>query len=125
MIIGIGTDIASIRRLEKSIQNIGEEILKRILTDGELATYHNLIDKMPYFAGRWAVKEAFSKAVGTGIGIEVSWKDCEVINLANGAPKLLFYGKVNALLNRLGVKHVHVSISHDTDYATALVILES
>lgn len=113
MIMGLGTDIIEISRISKV--NKDNRLAKRILTPDELYHYEEISNeerKTSYLAGRFAVKEAYSKALGTGIGGTVSFNDINCINDVNGKPSL-----TNA-------PNAHVSISHSRDYAVATVIIE-
>ncbi|TLS34903.1 holo-ACP synthase [Pseudalkalibacillus caeni] len=115
MIIGTGIDIVEIERIKGSFER-NERFADRILTEGEKDKFNTLSGhrKMEFLAGRFAAKEAFAKAKGTGIG-ELSFKDIEVLNDASGAPFIKSETKDN----------VHLSISHSKHYAVAQVILES
>jgi holo-[acyl-carrier protein] synthase len=116
MIIGTGIDIVELRRIEQLLSR-QPKFVDRILTEKE-KEYFQLLNgkrKVEFIAGRFAVKEAYSKAVGTGIGKQVSFLDIEIINDERGKPVL--YG---------GMDHIiHVSISHSSDFAVAQVIIES
>ena len=117
MIQGIGIDLVDIKRIEKSLEQ-GNRFVNRILTEKEKTIYIHLRSKrrqLEYIAGRFAAKEAFSKAVGTGIG-ELSFQDIEIFNEDTGAPYLEVKGFTK---NKL-----FISISHSEDYATAQVIIE-
>lgn len=113
MITGLGTDIIEIARIKKV--NKENRLAKRILTADEMSHYkavENEERKTSYLAGRFAVKEAYSKALGTGIGSAVSFNEINCINDSNGKPSLK------------NMPNVHVSISHSRDYAVATVIIE-
>lgn len=113
MITGLGTDIIEIARIDKV--NKDDRLAKRILTPDELKHYNSIVSgarKTAYLAGRFAVKEAYSKALGTGIGSAVSFNDINCMNDERGKPSL-----TNA-------PNAHVSISHSQDYAVATVIIE-
>lgn len=113
MIKGIGTDIIEIDRINKV--NKKDKLAQRILSDEEYSKYCNLADdgrKNEFLAGRFAVKEAYSKALGSGIGSSISFKDINCVNDVSGRPYL-----VNDTA-------AHVSISHSKNYAVATVILE-
>lgn len=116
MIYGIGIDLIELSRIETSIQK-DNRLVKRILTDKERAAYDGLQTqrrKIEYVAGRFAAKEAFSKAAGTGIG-QLSFQHIEVLNLPSGAPVVKTKG--------FSDEHCFVSISHTEHYATAQVII--
>ncbi|WP_078429415.1 holo-ACP synthase [Alkalihalobacterium alkalinitrilicum] len=117
MIKGIGIDIVEIARIKQAIERTDKFIL-RILTENERKKYHTLTKQrqFEYVAGRFAAKEAFVKAIGTGISKEVGWQDIEVVNDVNsGKPSIAWKGN----------DKVHVSISHSKEFAVAQVIIES
>lgn len=114
MIIGIGTDIIEISRIKKV--NKDHRLAKRILSDEELAKYMNLkndLRKTEFLAGRFAVKEAYSKALGSGIGKNIAFKEIKCLNDSNGKPSIA------------DDRRAHVSISHAEEYAVATVVLET
>jgi holo-[acyl-carrier protein] synthase len=121
MIIGTGIDIIEIERLFPHVNE--DKFLSRILTSGELSNYGNLSGKrkLEYLAGRFAVKEAFSKALGTGIGSQFSFMDIQVLNEENGKP---FIEVLNKKILSDSVK-IHISISHCNKFVVGQVILES
>lgn len=127
MIVGIGTDIVQIRRIELSIRRWGNKFLNRIFTENERKTAEKLSaePRMAYYAKRFAAKEAFSKALGTGIGSLSAWTEIEVIRGENGAPMLNIFGKTaQTLKNKAGDNaKVFVSLSDD-GAATAFVVIE-
>ncbi|ARK28608.1 holo-ACP synthase [Halalkalibacter krulwichiae] len=117
MIIGIGIDIVELNRIE-DVLNRQPKFVDRILTDSEKNTYLTLSNrrKIEFLAGRFAAKEAFVKAVGTGISASYSWRDIEVKKEANGKPYVIASGLTD---------QVHLSISHSKMYAVAQVLIES
>ena len=124
MIVGIGTDIASIPRIEAVWKRSGERFAKRILTDAEQKIFEQRKFSVSYLATRFAVKEAAAKALGTGIG-QVSFQDMEITSLKSGAPVLTFSGNAATLQKERGINRIHISLSDETEYAQAFVILES
>ena len=116
MITGIGLEIVEIERIEK-INARGEAFRKKILTEQELTTYETLSThrQIEFLAGRFAAKEAFSKALGTGIGKSCSWLDIEVRKTESGQPILFF---------KQALVHGFISITHTKQYAAAQVVLE-
>ncbi|NOH81774.1 holo-ACP synthase [Vibrio sp. RE86] len=123
-IVGLGTDIAEIERVEKALARSGEAFAKRILTESELKTFFGLKQQGRFLAKRFAVKEAASKALGTGIAFGVSFQDFNVSNDEHGAPVLTLSNKALEIADQKGVAHVHLSISDERHYAVATVILE-
>lgn len=125
MIFGVGTDIVQTSRMEKMLERHGGAFVTRILTADEAKALAGRFDKAQYLAGRWAAKEAFSKALGTGIGESCQWSDISVVNNTKGRPELSVTGATAETLRRLvGPNHIHLSLSHETDYACATVIIE-
>ena len=125
MIYGVGTDIVNIDRIQKIILKNKEGFIKRVLTDHEQALFANKADSAAFCAKRFAAKEAFSKALGTGIGRVVSFQDLTVRNNDNGKPHFIPSEKLRLYLLERGVKQAHLSISDENQYAVAFVVLEA
>ncbi|MGG5571790.1 holo-ACP synthase [Vibrio diazotrophicus] len=125
MIVGLGTDIAEIERIEKALNRSGDAFAQRILTENEFEVFTNLKQKGRYLAKRFAAKEAASKALGTGIAHGVSFQDFEISNDENGKPVLTLSGKAQKIAQASSVRSVHLTISDERHYAVATVILES
>ena len=125
MIYGVGTDIVSIDRIQKIILKNREGFIKRVLTEHEQALFANKADSAAFFAKRFAAKEAFSKALGTGIGRAVSFQDLTIRNNDNGKPHFIPSEKLRLYLLEKGVKQAHLSISDESQYAVAFVVLEA
>ena len=132
MIVGLGTDIAEIERIEKKVPAAGDldglaqcRLAKRVLTESEMAIFIASSKPGRYLAKRFAAKEAAAKALGTGIGRGVSFQHIEISNDANGAPLVSFSGGAAERLALLGGVRGHISIADEKHYATATVILES
>ncbi|WP_394128089.1 holo-ACP synthase [Vibrio hepatarius] len=124
-IVGLGTDIAEIERVEKALARSGEAFAKRILTEVELEIFAGLKQQGRFLAKRFAAKEAASKALGTGIALGVTFHDFTIANDELGAPKLSLSKKALELSELKGVNHIHLSISDERHYAMATVILEN
>jgi len=124
MIIGIGTDVASIPRIEKVLARFGERFVNRILTPQERVRYERTRLKASHLAKRFAAKEAFSKAIGTGIHPPFKWHSISVGRDARGKPGLVPSAEMAAHLASLGVTHSHVSLTDDAGVAVAFVVLE-
>lgn len=124
LIIGIGIDIVEISRINEAEKRWGERFLEKVFTEGEIK--YSMLNKSPHqrLAARFAVKEAMSKALGTGIASGITWKDTEVISRDNGRPEILLHGRLREIAESMGVTGIHVSISHDGDHAIAQVVLE-
>jgi holo-[acyl-carrier protein] synthase len=116
----IGIDIVEISRIRALYEQYGRKFLQRILTESEIAQCLEKPDVAASIAGRFAAKEAVSKAVGSGISGEVTWNSIEIINDASGKPLATFRNA--SLLERFG--HVRVSISHDRHSAVAMAVIE-
>ena len=125
MIYGVGTDIVNIDRIQKIIFKNREGFIKRVLTDHEQALFANKADSAAFCAKRFAAKEAFSKALGTGIGKVVSFQDLTVRNNENGKPHFIPSEKLRLYLLEKGIKKAHLSISDESQNAVAFVILET
>ena len=124
MIYGVGTDIVNIERIQDIILKNKEGFIKRVLTEHEQALFANKADSAAFCAKRFAAKEAFSKALGTGIGRVVSFQDLTIRNNDNGKPHFIPSEKLRLYLLEKGVKQAHLSISDESQYAVAFVILE-
>ena len=124
MIYGVGTDIVSIDRVQNIISKNRDGFIKRVLTEYERALFSNKADSAAYLAKRFAAKEAFSKALGTGIGRVVSFQDLTIRNNESGKPYFLPSEKLRLYLMEKGIKQGHLSISDESKYAVAFVILE-
>lgn len=123
MILGMGTDIVDLTRLDAAIERNGEAFLRRVYTADELSEARG---RREYLGGRWAAKEAAVKALGCGIGGECSFTDVEVIDAPSGAPVLKCRAEAaRSLAERHGGLRWHVSISHERAYAVATVIIEA
>lgn len=124
-IIGLGTDLVEIVRIEQIIERLEERLAKRILSAQEWQQYQNHSQPVPFLAKRFAVKEAAAKALGTGIRNGLALNQFEVFNNELGKPGLNLLGQAKILANSLGVQHIHVSLSDEQNYACATVIMES
>jgi len=122
MIYGIGIDIQKISQIDEIFARQKERFLQKIFTEQEIAYCSKYKNCGERYAARWAVKEAFFKAMATGIGGGYRFTDVEIINLASGKPHIVLYGKALEDCKRLGLK-VFVSISHSDEYAVGQIIL--
>jgi len=129
MILGIGSDLSDIRRIENSLSRFGERFTNRVYTELERARSERKNDRAASYAKRFAAKEACAKALGTGIRRGVFWRDMGVINLRSGQPTMALTGGAAARLAEMtppGMKAViHLSLTDDHPYAQAFVIIEA
>ena len=129
MIVGIGTDLADIRRIENTLNRFGERFEKRVFTELERAKANRRRERVATYAKRWAAKEACSKALGTGLRMGVAWKEMGVVNLPSGQPTMELTGGAAARLAGLippGHRaNIHVTITDDHPYAQAFVVIEA
>ena len=123
MIAGIGIDLVKINRIQEAVQKWDKRFLNRVFTPLELQYCFARLDPYLHLSGRFAVKEAAFKALGTGWRSGVRWIEIEILNNPQGKPMVTTTGRVKQLMADLGVANIHVSISHDTDYAIGQVIL--
>lgn len=124
-IVGIGTDIVEIQRIQAALERTGRGLAQRILTDQEMVAFDNHHHPERFLAKRFSAKEAASKALGTGIAKGVSFHDFTIVNNQNGKPTLLLSGKAAQFAAEFGVSAMHISISDEKHYATATVVLEA
>jgi holo-[acyl-carrier protein] synthase len=124
MIYGVGTDIVEIARVARVLTRYGERFAERILCPPELVRFRVHRNPEAYLAKRFAAKEAFTKALGTGIHAPANWHGVWVVNLRTGQPALEFTAALAALLRARGIGHAHVSLSDEREFASATVILE-
>lgn len=120
MIEAVGIDLVEIQRIEESVNRYGERFTDRVFTPWEIQYCRSKINPMLSFAGRFAVKEAVFKAVGTGFSEGVKWKSVEVVNDRKGQPQVRL-GK--AIRDHIGDKNILISLSHTKDHAVAVAIL--
>ena len=124
MILGIGTDLCEVGRIEKALERFGERFAARVLVAKELEVFRRRRKRAAYLAKRFAAKEAFSKALGTGIHFPVNWHNVWVVNDRSGRPVLEFSRPLATLLKRRGIDKVHVSLTDEVGMACAFVVVE-
>ena len=124
MIYGVGTDVVEIGRIEKALERFGERFAKRILCEPELRRFAGHRLPASYLAKRFAAKEAFTKALGTGIHAPANWHGVWVQNLPSGKPVLRFSDNLTRLLEQRKILHSHLSLTDERGVAMATVILE-
>jgi holo-[acyl-carrier protein] synthase len=125
MILGIGSDLAQVERIRKSIAQYGDRFLTRVYTERERAYASSKANAAERFAARFAAKEAGMKAIGTGWRGGITWKDFEVVNGASGQPTLRLSGVALQTAAKLGVERISISLTHTAETAFAVVILEN
>jgi holo-[acyl-carrier protein] synthase len=124
VIFGLGTDVVEIERIQKALKRFGERFAQRILCEPELRRFRAHRLPANYLAKRFAAKEAFTKALGTGIRAPANWHGVWVANLSSGKPVLEFSEPLKKLLKKEGVTQAHLSLSDEKGVAFATVILE-
>ena len=129
MIYGIGTDICDVRRIRASLDRHGERFAQKILADGEIATWRQRSARWPergvrFVATRFSAKEAFSKAIGMGMRMPMTWRLCEVGRLASGQPTIVLHGVLREWFEARGLR-AHLSVTDESDYAASFVVVES
>lgn len=122
MIAGIGNDITECARIERALARHGRLFLEHLLTAAEQTESRG---RLSYYAGRWAAKEAVSKALGCGIGRHCSFTEIEILDNAAGKPEVALSGSAEITAARLNVCRIHLSISHERHYAIATAVLET
>jgi holo-[acyl-carrier protein] synthase len=128
MIYGIGTDICDIRRIRDTLERRGERFAEKVLGAHELAVFRERRAKVEargvaYLATRFSAKEAFSKAIGMGMRMPMTWRNCEIVKAASGKPEIRLHGELAAWFEAKGLK-AHVTVSDESEYAAAFVVVE-
>lgn len=124
MIYGVGTDVVEIARIEAALERFGERFARRILCEPELRRFRGHRQPAAYLAKRFAAKEAFTKALGTGIHAPANWHGVWVQNLPSGKPVLQFSEKLSRMLEERRILNSHLSLTDERGVAMATVILE-
>lgn len=128
MIYGIGTDICDVRRIRASLEKHGDRFAHKILSEAEFATWKARSARWPergirYLATRFSAKEAFSKAVGLGMRMPMTWRSCEVGKLASGKPVIVLHGALKEWCEARSLS-AQVSVTDESDYAASFVVVE-
>jgi holo-[acyl-carrier protein] synthase len=128
VIFGVGTDICDVRRIRASLARHGDRFALKILSDAEFATWQARSARWPergirYLATRFSAKEAFSKAIGLGMVMPMTWRRCEVANLPSGQPTVVLHGALKEWFDAR-LLSAHLSVSDETDYATSYCVVE-
>jgi holo-[acyl-carrier protein] synthase len=121
-IVAHGIDLVDCPRIEQMIQRHGERFIKRVFTAAEQAYAEKNKNEVEKLAGRFAAKEAVLKLVGTGWRGKIAWTDIEIINNAAGQPEVTLGGEVKKIADKLGIKHISVSITHTANFAIASAV---
>jgi holo-[acyl-carrier protein] synthase len=124
LIYGVGTDLIEIPRVERALQRFGQRFAQRILCESELRRFRAHAKPAAYLAKRFAAKEAFTKALGTGIRAPANWHGVWVSNLRSGKPQLEYSAPLAALLEARGIRRSHLTLTDERGMAAATVILE-
>jgi holo-[acyl-carrier protein] synthase len=124
LVIGIGTDIIEIARIERSVERFGDAFLERVFTAGEIAYCQRKRNAAESLAARFAAKEAGAKALGTGISRGVSWREFEVRRDPGQRPELHLSGRAAEIASRLGIRHISLSLTHSRSISMAVVVAE-
>lgn len=127
-IFGIGTDICDVRRIRASLERHGERFASKILSPAEMRVWQQRSQRWPergvrYLATRFSAKEAFSKAIGLGMRMPMTWRLCEIAKDPSGKPVIVLHEGLKVWFDARGLS-AHVSVSDETDYATSFVIVE-
>ena len=128
MIYGIGTDVCDVRRIAASLARRGDRFAERVLGPNELIVFHERRAKVEsrgisYLATRFSAKEAFAKAIGLGMRMPMTWRDCEVVKAPSGKPQIRLHGELAAWFDARKLR-AHVSVTDETDYAASFVVVE-
>ena len=129
MIYGIGTDICDVRRIRATLERRGERFAERVLGAKELAVFRARraraeVRGVAYLATRFSAKEAFSKAIGLGIRMPMTWSACEILNEPSGKPFVHLHGALADWFVARGLS-AHVTVTDETDYAASFVVVET
>jgi len=129
MIIGIGSDLTNITRIQRTLDRFGDRFKNRVFTNIEKEKAARKKNPSETFAKRWAAKEACSKALGTGLRMGVAWKEMEVINLHTGQPQMNVTGSAKKRLEEITPKGfkpvIHVTLTDDYPWAQAFIVIEA
>lgn len=128
MIFGIGTDICDVRRIRATYERQGERFVRKVLSEAEFAVWQRRGERWPerglrYLATRFSAKEAFSKAIGLGMRMPMSWRRCEIANAPSGQPFIVLHGDLKIWFEARGLR-AHVTVTDETDYAASFVVIE-
>nr|WP_315185834.1 holo-ACP synthase [uncultured Albidiferax sp.] len=128
MIYGIGTDICDVRRIRASLGRHGDRFAEKVLSDAELVVWRRRSERnvergVRYLATRFSAKESFSKAIGMGMRMPMTWRLCEIGNLPSGQPVVVLHGVLKTWFEERHLS-AHVTVTDETDYAASFVVVE-
>ena len=128
MIYGIGTDICDIRRIKAALERSGERFALKVLSDAEFKVWKARSARWPergvrYLATRFSAKEAFSKAIGLGMRMPMTWRLCEVSKMASGKPEIVLHGGLKDWFAEKGLT-AHITVTDESDYAASFCVVE-
>ena len=128
MIYGIGTDICDIRRIKAALERSGERFALKVLSDAEFKVWKARSARWPergvsYLATRFSAKEAFSKAIGLGMRMPMTWRLCEISKVASGKPEIVLHGGLKDWFNEKGLT-AHITLTDESDYAASFCVVE-
>lgn len=124
MIVGIGTDIVKISRFQKAMEQHNKKFLEKIFSGHEITSTKEKKNQIIHLAGKFAAKESVLKALGMGLGKGISLKEIEIVNSKMGKPEVRLHGKGLELAKKMAVKNIHITISHEKEFAVAFVLFE-
>lgn len=124
MILGLGCDLVSIKKTDRLLKKYGERFLKKVFTEQEIRRGKERANPGEEFASWFSAKEAVQKALGAGLFAGIRFREIEVISHPSRAPKIQLHGRAKKRAEQIGVKAIHLSLSHEQDYALAMVVLE-
>ena len=124
VIYGIGIDIIEVSRIEKQISSERKRFREILFSENEIKYCDDKKSKAQNYAARFAAKEAFLKAIGTGLRDGLNWKNIEILNDELGKPEIVLHGKAKKIIKENGISNINVSLSHLKETAVAVVILE-
>ena len=129
MIFGIGTDLCDVRRIAATLARKGDRFAEKVLGPDELTVFHARRAKVDsrgirFLATRFSAKEAFSKAVGMGLHMPMTWRSCEILNERSGKPFIRLHGEMAAWFAARGLA-AHVTVTDETDYVASFVVVET
>jgi holo-[acyl-carrier protein] synthase len=128
MIYGIGTDVCDIRRIRASMERHGERFAQKILSEAEMAVWRQRSARWPerglrFLATRFSAKESFSKAIGLGMRMPMTWRHCEVLNAESGKPTIALQGELKTWFEAQGLI-AHITVTDETEYAASFCVVE-